>query len=115
MSKTLNTFNVIVYDINRRKFEAYDILPYLRGVYKHERKDRPKTFEEFKKFVDEESMYMFWARCEWEIILSSWPGEKDQEKWDVYGQIKMNLDLVTRLLMEDVVKTPKKKPQGPEK
>jgi hypothetical protein len=108
MRKELNKFHVIVYDFNSQKFEPYDVLPYLRNCYKNKKKDRPVTVEEFKKFVKDESMYMFWARCEWEIILSSWPGERDKEKWDVYGQIKMNLDLVTRLLMEDVVKTKKK-------
>ena len=112
MSKTLNTFNVIIYGFNSKKFETYDVLPYLRECYKGIRKKdkRPETFEQFKDFVEKESRYMFWSRCEWEIILSPWPPHDGvEEKWDVYGQIEMNLDLIARLLMEDVVKAPRKK------
>ena len=127
----MNKFNVILYDFNGKKFVSYDVMPYLRNAYK-ERLDRhkelvkkikrskkldesiledkynklPVTFEEFKTFVKDESQYQYWSRCEYEIILSDWPPSKPpiEEKWDVYDQIMMNHDIVTRLLMEDVVK-----------
>ena len=62
----------------------------------------PQTFDEFKEFVQKESQYQFWARCEYEIILVDWPCQKHEEKWDVYQQIMMNLDLVTKTLMEEL-------------
>lgn len=94
-------FNVAVYDINRNEFIYYDVMPYLIRCYKKE-KDKPETFEEFKKFVKDEAMYQFWGRCEYEIILVDWPCSKKQKKIDVYDQICMNLDLVTKLLMDAV-------------
>lgn len=99
----MNEFNVIVYDMNRKKFVSYDIMPYLRDSYQNLKKvDRPKTYDEIKKFVDSELMYQFWSRCEYEIIVSDWPPSGVEKKIDVYSQCKMNLDLITRLLIEDL-------------
>jgi hypothetical protein len=111
----MKSFNVIHYNINAKKFEAYDVIPYLVRAYneqveKHKEfpNDKywkvPVTFEEFKKFVQSESQYQFWSRCEYEIILSDWPPSNPpvEEKWDVYDQIMMNLDIVTTLLIENI-------------
>ena len=102
------TFNVINYNINTQKMEYYDIIPYLKdryaGVKKSKRKKTPKTFEEFKNFILAEAQYQWWARTEYEIILVDWPCQKDSEKWDVYEQVKMNIDVITKIFMEDVKK-----------
>lgn len=103
----MEKFNVINYNINRQKFEAYDVMPYLIECYKKEKK-KPKTFEEFKKFIKDESMYQFWSRCEYEIILVDWPCQKVEEKWDVYDQIMMNIDILTNLIMEECKKRKKR-------
>lgn len=135
----MKQFNVINYDINRRKFIAYNVIPYFVNCYKECIKKNkeypdsdywkvPATFDEFKKFVKDESQYQFWARCEYEIVLGPWPYvsapnesyDKSKEndldawkehwkkhlascdKWDVHDQIMMNLDVVTQLVMESV-------------
>ena len=99
----MNEFNAIVYDINQREFVSYDIMPYLRNSYQKLKKiDRPKTYDGIKEFVDSELMYQFWSRCEYEIIVSDWPPSGVKKKIDVYWQCKMNLDLITRLLIEDL-------------
>ena len=127
----MNKFNVIIYDFNSKKFTTYDVLPYLRNTYeervarhkellkkikKSKKLDEsilddkynkvPVTFNDFKEFVKSESQYQFWSRCEYEIILSDWPPSNPpiEEKWDVFDQIMMNHDIITKLLMEDVVK-----------
>ena len=126
----MKQFNVIIYNFNAQKFKAYDVIPYLVRTY-NDRVERyheillesaqtksqkeadeykgaleywkiPKTFEEFKDFVKKESQYQFWARCEYEIILVDWPCQRHEEKWDVYDQIMMNLDIITKLLMESI-------------
>ena len=102
-------FYVINEDINRNKFCHYDVIPYLIREYeklKNEKKRReklPETFEEFKEFVKDESQYQFWSRCEYEIVLSPWVSRTPQEKIDVYWQIMMNHDIVTRIFMENVL------------
>ena len=94
-------FNVCIYDCNRKKFVTYDIIPYLLRVY-NEKEKKPTTFEELKTFVKDESMYQFWARCEYEIILIDWPSQKTSKKIDVYEQIKMNLDTITNILINSI-------------
>lgn len=98
----MKSFNVINWDCNSNKFIKFDVIPYLVSVYNEARK-QPKTFNEFKEFVKTESQYQFWGRCEYEIILVDWPCQIHEEKWDVYQQIMMNLDIVAKTLMQEVL------------
>lgn len=85
------------------KFIPYDIMDYLIRAYKDKKKEkRPITFDEFKEFIKKESMYQWWSRCEYEIILVDWPCQKKSEKWDVYKQVMMNIDIITEILMKNV-------------
>lgn len=97
----MNKFNVIIYDFNSRKMVPYDIIPYLVRCY-DESNDKPSTFEELKDFIIKESKYQWWSRCEYEIILSDWPNDKDREKWDVYKQITMNIDIITQIFINTI-------------
>lgn len=102
-AKQESKFNVIIYDCNRRKFKSYDVMPYLRECYQEARaKDKPFTAEQFQEFVKSNSMYQWWGRCEYEIILRNWPGLNMEEKWDVHQQVMMNIELIAELLMKDV-------------
>lgn len=104
MKKNIISFNVINFEFNSGKFEAYDIMPYFIRCYRDENKDnRPVTFDEFKEFVKSKSIYMYWARCEYEIILSDWPNESKRKKIDIHEQIMMNIDIVTDVLMKNVL------------
>ena len=67
-------FKVINEDLpvfNKPSFEGYDVMYYLINCYKDiKRKKRcPQTYDEFKKWVDNKLRYMYWARCQYEIIL----------------------------------------------
>lgn len=103
----MKTFNVIIYDPNHKKFVPYNVIPYFVQAYEELKEKKykklPETFEEFKSFVKDEGMYQFWSRCEYEIILVDWPGQKVEKKIDVWNQIEMNWDLVTKLVMEEVL------------
>lgn len=97
-------FNVIRYDINKKEFVPYDVIPYFVDCYEKikNKKNAPKTFDEFLKFVEGNSMYMYLGRCEWEILCSSWPCEDVKKKIDVHWQLEMNLELITRILIENL-------------
>ena len=98
-------FNVICYDINKRIFTKYDIMPYLLSKYKNlKKKDRPKEFNECNDVIKKESQYQWWSRCEYEIITSEWPVEKCKEKWDIHKQVLMNLDIITEIFMYNISK-----------
>lgn len=94
-------YNVFIFEPNSKEFITYDVIPYLKEQY-DESKDKPVTFDEFKQFVEKESRYQYWSRCQYEIILSDWPGESIKRKVDVHEQIIMNLDLVTNILIEKI-------------
>lgn len=98
----MKSFNVIWQDYNAQKFEPYDIMRYFVREYT-ESKIKPKTFDEFREFVERKSRYMYWSRCEYEIILAGWPNTDTKEKWDIHKQIMMNLDIITNILMENVL------------
>ena len=97
----MREFNVIVYDFNHKTFIPYDVMPYLIECY-NKASNKPKTFEEFKKFIERESKYQWWSRCEYEIILESWPNTNVNKKWDVHRQVMMNIDIITSILMDSV-------------
>ena len=126
----MKQFNVINFDFNAKKFEAYDVIPFFVQKYK-DRVDTcyqleqdlqkatseperslyvdalkywkvPVDTDEFKKFVKSEAQHQFWSRCEYEIILVDWPCQKIEEKWDIYDQIMMNLDIITQVVMDSI-------------
>ena len=97
--KEITPFNVIWYNINSNKFEAYDIMPYLVSRYKSKKK-KP---EDIEKFIIGEAMYQWWARCEYEIILKDWPCNNVEEKWDIYKQIMMNINVVVQIFKNNII------------
>ena len=100
----MKEFNVINWNPNKKVFEPYNVIPYFVRAYEDLKKKKykkiPETYNEFENFVKEEARYQFWGRCEYEIILVDWPCQQTSEKWDVYQQIMMNLDIVTNTLIE---------------
>lgn len=91
-------FNVIIYDNDQ--FRPYNIIPYFIREY-DKLKKKPVTDKEIKKFIESEAKYQFWSRCEYEIILSNWPSQTHQWKWDVYEQIMMNIDTVVKIFKDE--------------
>jgi hypothetical protein len=95
------TFNTIIYNINHKKFETYNVITYLVKCYKEEG-DKPRTLDDFKLFVERHARYQWWSRCEYEIVLSDWPSQTESEKVDIFWQIMNNIDVVAELLQESV-------------
>lgn len=42
----------------------------------------------------------YWARCQYEILVSDWLSDKNQEKIDVYYQLEKNLDVIAGLVID---------------
>ena len=57
-------FYVLNEDRNTHKFEAYDVIPYFVREYENikPKSKRPKTFDEFRKFVEGKSLYQYHGR-----------------------------------------------------
>ena len=80
--KPSRKFNVLIY--KQDKVEQYDVLPYFRNCWKEkynkeqkiaikEAKQPSKRKQLFKEYIISRSKYMYWARCEYETLLASWP------------------------------------------
>lgn len=105
-------FNVLNWDFNNDKLIHYDVLPYFRQKYEEYVKYNkdgdskyhpiPKSIEDFKIFVENESQHQFWSRCEYEVIVHGWPVHKYEHKLDVHEQIMMNINTISELLFNEL-------------
>ena len=78
----LKKFNVLTF--SNGKIREYDVLPYFRDSWKEKynkeekekikaAKYKAKRMQLFTEWVRGRSLYMFWSRCEWEMLIGSWP------------------------------------------
>lgn len=99
MKRNIKPYKVISWDFNSDNIEYYDIMPFLIDSYKKIKKNKPKTFDEIKEFIINESRYRFWSRCEYEVIITGWPKQKREVKIDIFDQIMKNIDVITTHFM----------------
>ena len=99
MKRNIKPYKVISWDFNSDNIEYYDIMPFLIDSYKKIKKNKPKTFDEIKEFITNESRYRFWSRCEYEVIITGWPKQKREVKIDIFDQIMKNIDVITTHFM----------------
>lgn len=100
MKNYVKPYNVLIWDFNSDSLQPYDIMPYLINCWQKEGKGVEKNPESIKQFILNNSMYMFWARCEYEFIVTGWPVKKNEQKIDVYYQIKNNIDVIVEHFMQ---------------
>ena len=99
-------FYVINWDASKDELYHHDIIPYLYSEIEKKRKKekiakRDLTFEWIKNCIKSASFYMYWSRCEYEVIVHAWPAYKNDYKLDIHEQIMMNLDNITELVYND--------------
>ena len=73
----VQVFNVLWLNFSTKKVEYYDVLPYFRDCWNHKcYKDEVKvikSFDQLKEWIIGKSRYMYWARCQYEFLIASWP------------------------------------------
>lgn len=105
MKKKTFVWNVMNWSFNQDKLETYDVGPSFVSFYKSLKpKARPKTYDEIEKWLDSEARYHFWAKCEYEMIVHGWPAGKNDEKIDIYDQLKLNWNVFVNKFAEFVAK-----------
>lgn len=91
-------FNVLWLNFSTKKVEYYDVLPYFRDCWKDQcYKDEIKlikSFKQLKNWVINKSRYMYWARCQYEFLIASWPFGGKQLKDDMKSLLtpEFNID-----------------------
>ena len=91
---TLLEWNAYTYDFNRGDIRVINILNNSRllgditKAFKECGDDKDKFAEEVRRWC----MYYYWSKCEYEIIVSSFPPSERLPgvKIDVYEQIRLN-------------------------
>ncbi len=74
MRKYSLTYYVYVENINRRRIEKYNVLnDAIIDEIIERTKDFPGDKKAFAEQVEQIMMYHYWARSEWESVLTSWP------------------------------------------
>lgn len=69
---------------------------------------RCKNMDELIKYtvekqLDRQCMYYFWAKCEYEVIVSAWPPKEGSDrKIDIYTQLKENWDIFKELVFREL-------------
>lgn len=102
------TFKVLNYSGFNNQIEQYDVLPYFRNSWKNRSFGvmEVKSKSDLKEWIENASRYMYWARCEYEFLMASWPfGTKN-----MYDEVKeffktpKNLDdCSTRIDFDNIV------------
>ena len=94
-------FKVLLMDFNRKKYEAYDVLPYFRNIWRGHRfnwdkdynKIPVKTKEQLKEWIIDWGRYQFWSRCEYEFLMADWPLGSRRLTEDMKEFLKTNPDI----------------------
>ena len=63
------SLSVKYHNFNADRIENYDVLKHQEKFIKNLKK-KSQNREEFSKSLQSEFMYRFWAKCEWELIIS---------------------------------------------
>lgn len=98
-------WNVWVWNFNHDDLEEYDVVPMLLRELKSLRKeDFPMDKKSFDKELKTWSSYHFWAKCEYEMIVHSWPEQENDKKVDVYSQLMLNWNIFSDAFWKNVWK-----------
>lgn len=56
-----------------------------------------------EKSLDRQCSYYFWAKCEYEVIVSAWPPKDGSDrKIDIYTQLRENWDIFKELVFREL-------------
>lgn len=87
-------WNVWMWNFAHDKLEVYDVMPRFIDEFKSlKKKNIPDTIGKLSDWLNSEATYMFWSKCEYEMIIHGWPVRKNDEKIDIYEQLQLNWDV----------------------
>lgn len=84
-------YKVLKFNHNKKEIEFWDIGPTVTNLFS----DIPSnaTYEDFSQTIEIRLQSRFWARCEYEVVVSDWPNGTTHRKIDIYEQIKANWEI----------------------
>jgi len=100
-------WNVFLEDFNRKEIRTFNVFhncTFIEQLKKEFRRyAKHKDIEKLKAEIKSWAMYCFWSKCEYEIILTSFPEKKDfkEKKVDVYQQLMLNWDSFVEYVLKN--------------
>lgn len=101
---TFPEWNVFYESFNDKKIKYFNIfdntalLNYTIKAAKKFKDDRAA----FEKEIEGWLSYYYWSKCEWEVVITSWPPRDGvEQKIDVYDQVMINHDRFFDYLWEN--------------
>lgn len=94
----MSDYNVYYHEINGDKIKTLNILRengYVMDCIRGYKKNMSK--EEFDKKLNADCKYMYWCRCEYEVVVAAWAGGYAVKKIDIYEQLKMNWSIFSEI------------------
>lgn len=94
----MEEFNVIEYNFNTNKVQAYNVIPYFVDTWNNKKHNFNKkdvnNKEDLKEWVIRTSSYMFRARCEYECLIAQWPfgSKRKNDKLKEFLTKEFNID-----------------------
>ena len=87
-------WKVLVSDFNEKDINEYNVFDHMRFMEDCKKNARKNihNYDEFCKNLRIDLAYYFWAKYEWEIIVTDWPRGEKSIKIDVYEQVMLNWD-----------------------
>ena len=100
------SYNVLIWDFNHDALESYDVVPrFVESIKQYTKpKNLPKTKEALNEILESNVRYSFWSKCEYEMIIHGWPEQNNDQKVDVYQQLKLNWPIFLDFFWEQVYK-----------
>ena len=85
----MNKLEWYVFIDRHDEFIEYNCLAGYEGKFYEMYREHPLK-RDFLDALDLCLKSRYWSRCEYEMILTSWPRDNVKRKVDIYDQIKMN-------------------------
>jgi len=89
-------WNVYIYNFNQNRIEKYNVFKHGSFMeYLKKACEECKSKDMLAEKIKSELRYYFWAKSQWEIIISPWVGKSEpcDIKIDVFDQVMMNFDI----------------------
>lgn len=94
-------WNVYRYNFNAQEIEIFNVFDHIRfaNSVKELLKEYDKK-EDFEKKLNSIAMYNFWSKCEYEIVITSWPPYISKKEIDKIIEEEKNCKYRTNVNLE---------------
>lgn len=76
-------YNVYISNFNQREIETYNIFNhagFIDSLAELFIENKELSYDAFKEEIRKILLYFFWAKCEWEVVITDWPPHISNEE-----------------------------------